>query len=90
MASENQTSQTKRGYTAEQIAVAARDLRDAAGAPEEQFSLEQVVGMLSDEIRLLRERGFSSERIADLFRSFEIEATASNIEAFYVPNDRSE
>ncbi len=89
MASENQTSQTKRGYTAEQIAVAARDLRDAAGAPEEQFSLEQVVGMLSDEIRLLRERGFSSERI-DLFRSFEIEATASNIEAFYVPNDRSE
>ncbi len=70
-------------YSADQIAVAARDLRDAAGAPEERFSLEQAVSMLSDEIRLLRERGFPDERIADLFRSFEINATAEDIHKFY-------
>lgn len=90
MANEYQTEQTDQSYTAEQIALASRDLRDAAGAPEEQFTLRQAVGMLSDEIRLLRERGFSNERIADLFTSFDIQATASDIEDFYARGDRPE
>ena len=70
-------------YSAGQIAIAARDLREAAGTPEERFSLEQAISMLSDEIRLLRERGFPDDRIADLFRSFEINATGEEIGKFY-------
>ena len=81
-------------YTADQIITAARDLQDAAGTPEqplevsndETYTLEQAVNLLSAEIRILRERGFSNERIADLFTSFEIEATASDIEEFYTPS----
>lgn len=66
-------------YSAEQVAVAARELREAAGAGEERFSTDQVLQMLSDEIRLLRERGFTDERIADLFTGFDIPVTAAQV-----------
>ena len=66
-------------YTADQVARAAKELRDAAGAPEERFPVRQVISMLSDEVRLLRERGFSDERIADLFTGFDIQASADDI-----------
>ena len=66
-------------YTADQVARAARELREAAGASQQRFTAAQVVAMLSDEVRLLRERGFSDERIADLFIGFDIEVTAENI-----------
>jgi hypothetical protein len=35
--------------------------------------------MLADEVRLLRERGFSDQRIADLFTGFDIEVTPEEI-----------
>jgi hypothetical protein len=60
--------------------MAARELRQAAGSDEERFSAEQVINMLGDEIRLLRERGFSDERIADLFTGFDIDVSAADIE----------
>ena len=66
-------------YTADQVARAARELREAAGASQERFTAAQVVAMLSDEVRLLRERGFSDERIADLFTGFDIEVTPEDI-----------
>ncbi len=66
-------------YTADQVARAARELRDAAGAPQERFTSAQVVSMLSDEVRLLRERGFSDQRIADLFTGFDIAVTPDEI-----------
>lgn len=66
-------------YTADQVARAARELRDAAGAPEERFTSAQVITMLSDEVRLLRERGFSDERIAELFGAFDIRTDAEEI-----------
>lgn len=66
-------------YTADQVAVAARELREAAGTEEEFFTAEQVVSMLSDEIRLLRERGFTDARIADLFTGFDIAVTPDQI-----------
>ena len=68
-------------YTADQVATAARELRQAAGTEEELFSAEQVVAMLGDEVRLLRERGFSDERIAGLFQSFDIEVTPDQLAA---------
>lgn len=86
-----------RRYTADTIIIAARDLQDAAGTPEnpievlddQDYSLEQAIQLLSTEIRILRERGFSDERIADLFTSFEIQATTSDIERFYEHSDSS-
>ena len=66
-------------YTADQVATAARELRNAAGAGEEHFPKEQVISMLGDEIRLLRERGFSDQAIADLCSGFDIDITAEDI-----------
>ncbi len=69
-------------YTAAQIATAATELRQAAGAEPEQFSARQAVSMLGDEIRLLRERGFADERIAGLLSGFEIEITPEELARF--------
>ena len=66
-------------YTADQVARAARELREAAGASQERFTAAQVVTMLADEVRLLRERGFSDDRIADLFTGFDITVNADDI-----------
>ena len=66
-------------YTADQVARAARELREAAGASQQRFTAAQVVSKLSDEVRLLRERGYSDERIADLFTGFDIEVTPDEI-----------
>ncbi len=66
-------------YTAEQVAQAARELRQAAGSEEEHFTAMQVLGMLSEEIRLLRERGFDDARIADLLTGFDICVSADAV-----------
>ena len=71
-----QDSQT---YTADQVARAARELREAAGTSQQRFTAAQVVAMLSDEVLLLRERGFTDDRIADLFIGFDIEVTPEDI-----------
>lgn len=69
-----------RTFTAEQIAVAARELRQAAGADEQQFTVEQAISRLNEEIRLLRERGFNDTQIADLCQGFDIEVTAHELQ----------
>ncbi len=66
-------------YTADQVAVAARELRQAAGSDEERFTGSQVVSMLGDEIRLLRERGFNDARIADLLTGFDICVSSEDV-----------
>jgi len=68
-----------RTYTVDQVATAARELRQAAGADEERFPVSQVVSMLAEEVRLLRERGFTDERIAALFAGFDIEVDAKDL-----------
>ena len=66
-------------YTAEQVAQAARELRQAAGTDEERFTAGQVISMLSDEVRLLRERGFNDASIADLLTGFDIGVSAEEV-----------
>lgn len=66
-------------YTADQVAQAARELRQAAGSEEERFTGPQVIAMLGDEIRLLRERGFSDAQIADLLTGFDICVTGDDV-----------
>jgi len=68
-----------RTYTVDQIARAAIELRQAAGTDEQRFSGEQAIGMLSEEIRLLRERGFTDDQIANLLSGFDIEVTAQDL-----------
>ena len=69
-----------RTYTTEQIAVVARELREAAGAQEERFTASQVLDLLDGEIRSLRQRGFTDERITALLAGFDIELKKNQIE----------
>ncbi len=66
-------------YTAAQVATAARELREAAGADEELFTGEQIISMLREEITLLRERGFTDEHIAELMQGFDIDVTTEDV-----------
>ena len=72
-------------YTAEQVAQAARELRQAAGTDEEHFTASQALRMLAAEIRLLRERGFSDAQIADLLTGFDICVSADDVARHTVP-----
>jgi hypothetical protein len=71
----------ERTYSADEVATAARELREAAGAGEESFPKERVIAMLGDEIRLLRERGFTDDQIAAMCRGFDIQVTTADIAA---------
>ena len=69
-----------RTYTIDQIAIAARELRDAAGADEERFTGTQVIDLLGGEIQILRERGFTDDRITGLLSGFDIELKKGQLE----------
>jgi len=69
----------ERMYTTTQLALAARELREAAGSEEQTVTAVEAIEMLDDEIRLLRERGFNDEQIAALFTGFDIELTTEQI-----------
>ena len=70
----------KRTYTRDQIVTAARELREAAGVVEARFTGDQVIDMLGGEIQILRERGFTDERITGLFTGFDIELKPRQLE----------
>lgn len=60
-------------------------LRSAAGEREEFFDEQQLVGMLSDEIRALRASGFTDESIAALLKTNAgLDLDAETIRKFYV------
>ena len=52
------------GFTGAQAMAAQAALRDAAGLPPEVFPKAALIGMLSDEIRELRDRGRDDPAIA--------------------------
>jgi hypothetical protein len=67
-------------YTIDQIAVAARELREAAGADPERYTGAEVASLLSGEIEILRQRGFTDERITGLITAFDIDILPRQIE----------
>ena len=72
-------------YSLDQAMQAQAALRAAAGEGAESFSEEQLVGMLSDEIRALRERGQSDEAIAALLKAEAgLDLGAETLGRFYV------
>jgi hypothetical protein len=69
----------RESYTLDQVATASRELRAAAGAEDDLLDAAQVISMLEREIQLLRERGFTDERIASLLVGFDINVTGNQI-----------
>ncbi len=73
-------------YPVEEALRAQKALRDAAGLAPEQFPVEAFVGMISDEIDVLRSQGRSDEEIASLVANNSgIQITAEEIRANYAP-----
>lgn len=73
-------STNKKTYTIDQIAVAARELREAAGADPERYTGSEVASLLAGEIEILRQRGFTDERITGLITAFDIDIQPRQIE----------
>lgn len=82
-------SDTK-SYPIEEALKAQSALRSAAGLPAEQFSIDSFVGMISDEIQVLREQGRSDDEIASLIgKHSRIEISSADIGANYAsPEER--
>jgi alkylhydroperoxidase family enzyme len=76
----------ERMYTTTQLALAARELREAGGSEEQTVNITEAIEMLDEEIRMLRERGFSDEQIASLFTGFDIEVSTEQIAQHAPPN----
>jgi hypothetical protein len=67
---------------------AQKALRDAAGEEDEAFDLADVVGMVSDEIDLLKDQGKSYAEMAALIQTATGKpVTADDVEKYYVPAD---
>jgi hypothetical protein len=76
-------------YSAGQAAAANSVLRTALDLPPQQFTIEQFVGMISDEIEQLRAAGRSDEDISNLLQSKAgISVTAGELERYYADRNR--
>jgi hypothetical protein len=76
--------QGSRRYPIEEALRAKKALRDKAGLPPELFPVGAFVGMISDEIESLRQRGHSDQDIAETISAHsKIEITAAEIAEHY-------
>ncbi len=77
-------------YPVEEAIRAQKALREAAGLGPELFPIQAFVGMISDEVEQLRQRGKSDEEIARLIEAnSSIRITASEIAEHYAsPQER--
>jgi len=78
-------------YSLEEALRAQKALRDLAGLEPEIFPVKAFVGMISDEIEILRRRGYTDERIAQaISQNSAIKITADEIAANYAsPEQRN-
>jgi hypothetical protein len=79
-----------KAYPVEEAIKAQKSLREAAGLGSELFPIQAFVGMISDEIECLRQRGKSDDEIASIIRrNSAIEITAAEIAENYAsPEER--
>lgn len=67
---------------------AQKALREAAGADEEVFDLADVIGMVSEEIDMLKDQGRSEQDIAAMIQKATGKPiTGADVQKFYVPAD---
>lgn len=80
---------TPKMYPIEEALKAQRSLRQAAGLGPEHFPIQAFVGMISDEIQSLRERGKTDDEIASIIRrNSAIEISAAEIAENYAPPEK--
>jgi hypothetical protein len=86
MASESK----EKSYPIEEALRAQNALRHLAGLGTEQFPLSAFIGMISDEIEILRDQGFTDQQIAEAIgRNSRIAVTADDIyEGYATPEQR--
>jgi len=79
-------------YPVEEAIKAQKALRAVAGLGPEQFPIQAFVGMISDEVDLLRKRGKTDEEIAAVIQqNSAIEITAQQIAENYAsPGERNQ
>lgn len=83
--SDRQNSKT---YPVEEALKAQTALRRATGLEPEQFPMQALVGMISDEIQAPREQGRTDEQIAGLIQeSSSIQITAGEIAENYATQE---
>ena len=77
-------------YPVEQALAAQKALRTMAGLGPEMFPIQAFVGMISDEIESLRQRGHTDAEIASVIRAnSQIEITPEEIAENYAsPEER--
>jgi hypothetical protein len=69
-----------KAYPLKEALRAQKALREAAGLAEEMFPIQAFVGMISDEVEVLRQRGLNDQQIADLIEAnSEIRISAAEI-----------
>jgi hypothetical protein len=76
-------------YPLEEALRAQKALRDLAGLQPETFPVSSFVGMVSDEIEILRKQGRSDEEIArTIAENSHIDLSARDLAAHYAPPDQ--
>lgn len=77
-------------YSIQDALQAQSALRSAAGLEPERFPIDAFVGMISDEIEVLREQGKTDDQIAGLIRDHSsIDITSRDIAVNYAsPEER--
>ncbi len=77
---------TEKTYSLEDALKAQAALRAAAGMEPERFAIDAFVGMVSDEIEVLRTQGKSDEQIAAVIRqSSRIDISSDDVAVNYAP-----
>jgi hypothetical protein len=81
-----------KSYSIDEALKAQAALRSAAGLPPEQFPLSAFVGMISDEVQVLREQGRTDDEIAGIIRKHSrIGISSGDIAANYAtPEERQQ
>ena len=82
--------QNESTFPIEEAIRAQKALRELAGLGPEMFPVQAFVGMISDEVEILRKQGHSDEQIAQTIKAnSRIAITAADIRANYAsPEER--
>ena len=75
-----------KSYPLEEALLAQKALRDLAGLEPETFPIQAFVGMISDEVEILRGQGHTDQAIADVISANSgIAITPQEIADHYAP-----
>lgn len=83
------TAPDEKTYPLDEALRAQKALRDLAGLQPETFPVSSFIGMVSDEIEILRKQGRSDEEIArTVFEHSSIEISARDLVDHYAPPEQ--